>query len=220
MQEADSRPQPTLVTLWLGITCVMVFAAQNFLGDRPLLRLALWPPGEHLLGMIGDRRIVVGFEPHQLLSYGFLHADVVHLLLNLLGLYVFGPLVERCMGAGAFAFYYLFCLVVAALTQLAAGLGDTPAIPTVGASGAVYGLMAAAASLYPREKLVLIFPPIPMQVRTLAWLLGGSALFHGVVGTQAGVAHFAHLGGMLGGWLLVLYWRGRLPIKPQRWLEP
>ena len=75
-----------LVTVWLVIANLVVYAAQAFLGDRVLLRLALWPPGEHLLGMIGERRIVAGFEPHQLLSYGFLHTDVVHLVFNLVGL--------------------------------------------------------------------------------------------------------------------------------------
>lgn len=220
MNDFATRPPPMLVTLWLAIANVVFFVTQSFLGDRPLLRFALWPPGEHVLGMLGERRIVASFEPHQLISYGFLHADGLHLALNLLGLYVFAPLLERCMGAAAFAFYYGFCLVAAALTQLAAGLGDGPALPTIGASGAIYGLIAAAAVLYPREKLVLIFPPIPLQVRTLAVLLGGGALIHGVLGSQAGVAHFAHLGGMLGGYLLVQYWRGRLPFKPQRWLEP
>lgn len=208
-----------LVTVWLAIANVVFFAAQQFLGDRPLLRFALWPPGEHLVGLIGDRRIVAGFEPHQLLSYGFLHADVLHLLLNLFGLAMFGPLLERCMGMRAFGFYFFFCLVAAAASQLLLGPGDGPPAPTIGASGAIYGLLAAAASLYPQRKLVLL-PGLHVSVRTLAWILGASALLHGVLGTRAGVAHFAHLGGMAGGWLLMLYWRGRLPLKPRQWLEP
>jgi membrane associated rhomboid family serine protease len=208
-----------LVTVWLAIANVVLFAGQQFLGDRPLLRFALWPPGEHLVGVIGDRRIVAGFEPHQLLSYGFLHADVLHLLLNLFGLAMFGPLLERCMGMRAFAFYYFFCLVAAGASQLLLGLGDGPPGATIGASGAIYGLLAAAASLYPDRKLLML-PGLRISVRALAWILGASALLHGVLGTAAGVAHFAHLGGMVGGWLLILYWRGRLPLKPRQWLEP
>lgn len=208
-----------LLTVWLVIANLVVYAAQAFLGDRVLLRLALWPPGEHLLGMIGERRLVAGFEPHQLLSYGFLHADAIHLLFNLVGLVVFGPLIERCMGIRAFGFYYVFCLVAAGVAQIVLGLGDGSPGPTMGASGAVYGLLAAGASLYPQRR-VPVLPGLNVSVRTLAWLLGGSALFHGVFGTRAGVAHFAHLGGMVGGWVLIQYWRGRLPVKPQRWLEP
>jgi membrane associated rhomboid family serine protease len=200
-----------LVTVWLVIANLVVYAAQAFLGDRVLLRLALWPPGEHLLGMIGERRLVAG--------YGFLHVDVIHLLFNLVGLVVFGPLIERCMGIRAFGFYYVFCLVAAGGAQIVLGLGDGTPGPTIGASGAVYGLLAAAASLYPQRRLPVL-PGLNVSVRMLAWLLGGSALFHGVFGTRAGIAHFAHLGGMVGGWVLIQYWRGRLPVKPQRWLEP
>jgi membrane associated rhomboid family serine protease len=208
-----------LVTVWLAIVTVVAWAAQAFLGDRPVLRFALWPLGEHVIGNVGERALVVGFAPFQLISYGFLHADVVHLGFNLIGLVLFGPLLERCMGAGYFAFYYFFCLVVAGLAQLLTLSGSEPA-PTLGASGAIYGLLAAAALLYPQRRLLLLPLPLSLQVRTVALLLGGSALLHGVLGTQAGTAHFAHLGGMLGGFLLVQYWRGGLPVKPRRWLEP
>ena len=209
-----------VVVVWLLVINVVMFAAQLFLGDRMLVHLALWPPGEQVLGSIGSRQIVVGFEPLQLLSYGFLHGDVLHITLNMVGLLLFGPMLERCMGSAYFAFYYLFCLVCAGLSQLLVGLGEAQASATIGASGAVYGLLAAAAMLYPERKLLLIPLPGELDARTLAWLLAGISLLHGVVGTQAGVAHFAHLGGMLGGYLLVQYWRGRLPLKPSRYLEP
>lgn len=208
-----------LVTVWLVIVNTVVWAAQAFLGDRPLLRYALWPLGEHVLATLDGRPIVVGFAPHQLVSYGFLHADVTHLAFNLVGLVVFGPLIERCMGAGHFLFFYFFCLLAAGLLQLMNASGGPP-IPTVGASGAVYGLLVAAALLYPQRRLLLFPLPLELRVRTLALVLGGLALAHGVLGSQAGVAHFAHLGGMLGGFLLVQYWRGLLPLKPRRWLEP
>ena len=88
--------------------------------------------------------------------------------------------------------------------------------PTVGASGAIFGLLLAFGMMYPHEKIMLMLIPIPMP----AWLFvtGYAAveLFFGITGTQAGVAHFAHLGGMLGGYLLIEYWRGKFPIKPRR----
>lgn len=208
-----------LVVVWLVIVNSVMFTAQLFLGDRMLVHLALWPPGEHLLGSAGGRDIVAGFQPLQLLSYGFLHADFVHIALNLLGLMVFGPLLERCMGSGPFLFYYLFCLVSAGVCQLLFGLGDGVGA-TLGASGAIYGLLVAAALLYPQRRLRLFPLSLAPQLRTLAIVLGGISVLHGVLGSQAGVAHFAHLGGMIGGWLLVQYWRGRLPLRPRRWLVP
>ncbi|WP_257388906.1 rhomboid family intramembrane serine protease [Tahibacter caeni] len=208
-----------LVVVWLAIANGVMYTAQLFLGDRMLVHLALWPPGEHLLGSIAGREVVAAFQPLQLLSYGFLHADFVHVALNLLGLVLFGPLLERCMGSGPFLFYYLFCLVSAGACQLLLGIGDG-AGAIIGASGAIYGLLAAAASLYPERRLRLLPLPVSLQLRTLALLLGGLSLLHGVLGSQAGVAHFAHLGGMAGGWLLVQYWRGRLPLRPRRWLVP
>lgn len=211
---------PGIVVVWLLVLNAVMYTAQLFLGDKVLLYLALWPPGEHVLGSIGERQIVAGFQPLQLLSYGFLHGDFFHIALNMIGLVVFGPLLERCMGSAHFAFFYLFCLVCAGVSQLLVGLGETQAVATIGASGAIYGLMAAAASLYPDRKMLLIPLPGELEARTLAWLLAAISLLHGVVGTNAGVAHFAHLGGMLGGYLLVQYWRGRLPLKPARILVP
>jgi membrane associated rhomboid family serine protease len=208
-----------LVVVWLVIVNSVMFTAQLFLGDRVLVHLALWPPGEYLLVSAGGRDIPVGFQPLQLLSYGFLHADFVHITLNLLGLVLFGPLLERCMGSGPFLFYYLFCLVCAGGCQLLFGLGDGVGA-TLGASGAIYGLLVAAALLYPQRRLRLFPLPLAPQLRTLAVVLGGISVMHGVLGSQAGVAHFAHLGGMAGGLLLVQYWRGRLPLRPRRWLEP
>ncbi|TDR45858.1 membrane associated rhomboid family serine protease [Tahibacter aquaticus] len=209
-----------VVVVWLVILNAVMFTAQLFLGDKVLLYLALWPPGDHVVASIGTRTFSAGFQPLQLLSYGFLHGDFFHIGINLIGLVLFGPLLERCMGAGHFLFYYCFCLVCAGVAQLLVGLGDAQAAATIGASGAIYGLLAAAASLYPERKLLLIPLPGELEARTLAWLLAGISVLHGVFGTNAGVAHFAHLGGMLGGYLLVQYWRGRLPIQPNRILEP
>jgi membrane associated rhomboid family serine protease len=81
--------------------------------------------------------------------------------------------------------------------------------PTIGASGAIYGLLLASAILFPNRVVMPLFPPIPMKQRTFAMVFGGLELFQGLAGF-GGVAHFAHLGGMLGGWLMMLYWRSRV----------
>lgn len=209
-----------LVSVWLVILNTVLWAAQLVLGDRPLLRFALWPLGEHVLELAGGRQVSAGFGPYQLFSYGFLHADFLHLLFNLAGLLLFGPLIERCMGARHFAFYYGVCLIAGGLAQLVyLGETATPA-PTVGASGAVFGLLVAAALLYPQRRILLFPIPLQLSARTWALLLGGSALLHSLFGTQTGVAHAVHLGGMAGGAMLVQYWRGRLPLKPARILVP
>jgi membrane associated rhomboid family serine protease len=107
--------------------------------------------------------------------------------------------------------------LIAALAQLMVVLWFTGGFyPTLGASGAIFGILLAFGMLFPHEKMMLIFLPIPISAWVFVTLYGLAELFMGVTGTQAGVAHFAHLGGMLGGFVLIQYWRGKLPIKPQR----
>jgi membrane associated rhomboid family serine protease len=85
------------------------------------------------------------------------------------------------------------------------------AFPTVGASGGVFGLLLAYGMLFPHQRVMLLFPPIPMKARTLVFVYGAIELLLGITGTQSGIAHFAHLGGMLFGWLLIRNWRGQPP---------
>ena len=108
-------------------------------------------------------------------------------------------------------------MISAALFQLAV-ISSTggPPFPTLGASGGVYGLLLAFGICYPRRMVMLIFPPIPMQARFFVILFAAVELVLGVTGTQAGIAHFAHLGGMLGGWLMIQYRRRRFPFTPSR----
>jgi membrane associated rhomboid family serine protease len=133
----------------------------------------------------------------------------------MLALYMFGPDIERLFGTRFFTLYYFACVVTAAITHLAvtAWMGAAPA-PMVGASGAVFGLLLAFGRYFPQRRILLLFPPIPMP----AWLFvtgyGVVELVLGVTGTASGVAHFAHLGGMLGGWLMIqwrIYQRPRPP---------
>jgi membrane associated rhomboid family serine protease len=144
----------------------------------------------------------------QLLSYGFLHGNLPHLFFNMFAFYMFGPELERLMGTRHFTLYYLVSVVGAAVTQLLVlEWFDHTSTPTVGASGGIFGLLLAFGMAWPKRQLMLIFPPIPMQAWLFVTLYGAAELLMGIFGTLQGVAHFAHLGGMLGGYLLIVYWR-------------
>ncbi len=160
----------------------------------------LWP----LQGRFYD----YSFRPWQLLTYGFLHGGFFHLFFNMLVLFMFGAPLEQVWGSKRFTWYYLLCIIGAGLCHLAVDYwlakGATRAI---GASGGVLGLVLGYAMIFPRQK-VMVFPiPAMIPARVAAALFGIFALFAGVSGTMPGVAHFAHLGGMLTGWLLICYWR-------------
>jgi membrane associated rhomboid family serine protease len=207
------------VTGALIASCVAIFLLQKFGGydDSLIAHFALWPFGHELAQLASGRMITVGFEPWQLITFAFLHGGWLHLGFNMWALFLFGPHIERLFGAGRYLLYYTVCTVLAGLAQLLVvrffGGGF---YPTLGASGGIFGLLLAFGMLYPNVRLMLLFPPIPVP----AWLFvigyGALELVLGVTGTEAGVAHFAHLGGMFGGLLLIQYWRGCLPLKPQQ----
>jgi membrane associated rhomboid family serine protease len=183
---------------------VAVFALQYF-GEGTLERyFALWPIDSAVVG-------AASFEPWQLITYGFLHdtRTATHLLFNMLALVMFGGDIERVWGPRRFLTYYLTCVLSGGVAQLLVALLDNASGETIGASAGVFGLLLAFAMMYPRRTILLIFPPIPMP----AWLFvtgyGVLELYLGVTGGQANVAHFAHLGGMLGGYLLIRFGRAR-----------
>lgn len=189
------------VTQALLIANIAVFLLQQAGGGVLEVFFALWPPGH-------------GFAPWQLVTYAFLHGGIGHIFFNMLALYMFGSDIERLFGSRYFLSFYLACVVAAALCQLLfTALAAAPPFPTVGASGGVYGLLLAFGLYFPRRMVMLIFPPIPMQARYFVLLFGGLELLLGVTGTAAGVAHFAHLGGMLGGWLVIQYRRRGFPFS-------
>ena len=160
---------------------------------------ALWPLGT------GQ------FLPWQLLSYAFLHGSLTHLAFNMFGLYMFGGELERVWGPKRFAAFYTVSVLVAALTQLAVTAWLDQTAPTVGASGGLFGLLIGFAMVFPERRVVLLIPPIPLPAPMFVLLYGAIELFFGVTGSVSGVAHFAHLGGLLGGWLTIRYWRGQAP---------
>ena len=87
--------------------------------------------------------------------------------------------------------------------------------PMVGASGALFALLMAFGMTFPDRTILLLIPPIPIKAKYLVMIYGAFELYQGVAGTQSGVAHFAHLGGMLGGWLMLRYWAGKPPFPPR-----
>ena len=204
-------PNLPRVTKILLIANIAGFALQWLLGDEALVSLMLWPLGDGMYDAGG----APAFLPWQLLSYAFLHGSFMHLAFNMLALVMFGAPLEHTWGDRRFLTYYLVCVVGAGLCQLLVGSmavsqGQDP-YATVGASGGVFGLLLAYGMLFPNQRVMLLFPPIPMKARTLVILYGVFELSLGLTGLQPGVAHFAHLGGMLFGWLLIRYWRGQPP---------
>jgi membrane associated rhomboid family serine protease len=185
------------VTRAIIIANVVVFLLQQVAGNVILSLFALWPVGDPL------------FQPWQLLTYSFLHEGLLHIFFNMFALYMFGTPLEMFWGGRRFTFYYLACVLTAAGTELLVENATRVGGPVLGASGGVFGLLLAFAWYFPKQRLMLIFPPIPMPAWLFVTLYGLAELFFGVTGFEPGVAHFAHLGGMLGGALSILYWRAR-----------
>jgi membrane associated rhomboid family serine protease len=195
------------VTKTLLIANVAVYLAQQFTGDTLILWFGLWPLSSTSVGIPGQS---TGFLPWQVITYSFLHGNELHILVNMLGLFMFGSEVERVLGQRRYLTYYFVSVLSAALAQLVmSALSPGPPYPTVGASGGVFGLLLAYGMFFPRRIVMLIFPPIPMPAWLFVIVYAAIELYLGVTGTLAGVAHFAHLGGMLGGYIMLRYWRRR-----------
>jgi rhomboid family protein len=158
------------------------------------------------------------FRPWQLLTYGFMHGSWLHLFFNMFAVFMFGSQVEHLFGAKRYLIYYLTCVVGAALMHLIViyFARDLPLAPTVGASGAVFGLLLAFGMAYPRQQLIIFPIPVPIQAWLAVTLYGGMELFLGVTRTAQGVAHFAHLGGMATGFVLIRYWQSQRRRPPPR----
>lgn len=152
---------------------------------------ALWP--------LGSGR----FEFWQLVSYMFLHAGFGHIIFNLFALWMFGQTIENFWGTRRFTIYYFITGIGAAVTHMAIGGGGAP---TLGASGAVYGILLAFGMMFPERRIMLLFPPIPIKAKYFVAIFGAIELISGVMRTDSGIAHFAHLGGMLFGFIMIRYW--------------
>ena len=161
------------------------------------------------------------FEVWQPITYMFLHGDFSHLFFNMFALWMFGRGLEMEMGSKRFFIYYFTCGIGAALVQL--GMAEVDIMnmesqgaiwnymltPTVGASGAVFGLLLAFGMMHPNATIMLLIPPIPMKAKWFVEIYGIIELLLIIFQAQDGIAHFAHLGGMFWGWLLMLFWQRR-----------
>lgn len=152
-----------------------------------------------------------GFLPWQLVTYAFLHGSVTHLFFNMLGLWMFGSELERVWGPKRYLMFYFASLLTAAGTQLVFAALTGAGYPTVGASGALFGLLLAFGMMFPNRIIMPLFPPIPMKAKYFVAIFGGLEVLFAYFNTNDGVAHLAHLGGMLGGFLMIRYWQGRSP---------
>jgi len=201
---SKARAVKILIAANVMMYLLQMFLQQSSSGDSFDELFALWP----LTPVDGQ----VYFKVWQIITYAFLHdtRSIAHLLFNMLALCMFGAEIERYVGPRRLLACFFASVVTAALTQLfvPAVFGAPPA-PTVGASGGVFGLLLAYALMFPHRKVIPLFPPIPMPAWLFATIFAGVELFLGVTGTLSGIAHFAHLGGMIGSALVVMQWRRR-----------
>lgn len=192
-------PGSTIPNVIFGLLIAngLVFALQQMNAEFMFINFALWPAT--------DPRSP--FMPWQLLTYGFLHGNTTHIFFNMFGLWMFGRDLEQFMGSRRFLTYFMVCVAGAGIVQLIVAGMQGGLYPTVGASGGVFGVLLAYGLTFPNRIVVPLFPPIPMRAITFVFIYGLLELYLGVSGGAPGVANFAHLGGMLFGFLLIRYWR-------------
>lgn len=192
------------ITQALMLINVALYCIDYSLGSMLVPWMALWPLTSP------------DFMPWQVVSYAFMHGSTTHLFVNMLGLWMFGGDMERLWGPRRYLQFYVACVLAAAASQLTMSLLVGWGTPMVGASGATFGLLLAYGMTYPNRTIVLLIPPMPIQAKYLALIFGALELYQGVYNTNSGIAHFAHLGGMLGGWLVLRYWAGKPPFPPHK----
>ena len=160
------------------------------------------------------------FKPYQLVTHMFMHGNLPHLFFNMFMLATFGPMLEALWGSRKFLFFYLFCGIGAILIHLLFWYFEVSQLDVlqharymqnsgsvVGASGALFGVLVAFGMYFPNQQLMLLFPPIPMKAVYMVIFAIVLELVMVTQGAQTQVAHFAHLGGALFGFLIILYWR-------------
>ncbi len=177
----------------------LIFALQQLQQfDQALFfNFALWPLGSSF----------PSFIPWQILTYGFLHGDIYHIGFNMFMLWMFGRELEQVYGPKQFLLYYMTCVIGAGIVQLGVAAFQGGIYPTVGASGGVFGLLLLFGMTFPNRMIMLIFPPIPMKAKYMVIIFGALELYLGVSGNAPGIANFAHLGGMLFGFVLIYRWQ-------------
>jgi membrane associated rhomboid family serine protease len=182
----------TPVAFGIIIVCALIF----FMRFQPA-GLALWPYGSGI------------FTPWQLLTYSLLHGSFNHLFFNMFAVWMFGTPLERAWGSRRFISYYAVCVAGAGILQLIVQSFEGGIYPTIGASGGVFGLLLAYGVMWPNNKVMLILLPVPISAKWFVLIYGGVELLFGMTHTMPGIAHFAHLGGMIFGAGLLYKWGWR-----------
>lgn len=202
----------SVVTYLLVINCV-IFVLDAILSQGSRVPAWLSPT---LVGYFSVDKAILSGQVWRFVTYQFLHADFWHVLMNMIGLYFFGPMMEQWWGSKRFLGFYLLCGIAGAVPMgLLVLAGVFPAeVGLVGASGALYGVLIGAATLYPNQTVRLLFPPIPMKLKTMAFVFMGISLLSVIAGTNDG-GNAAHLAGAALGFFLVkrpglLNWADRL----------
>lgn len=183
----------------LLLICVVVFGLQKWLDPTIEIHFALWTPSGTGPSL---------FRPWQIVTSAFLHGGWIHLAVNCMVLYSFGPPLENLFGTAKFYGYFLVSAICGALLQmLAQSWGLSPADYSLGASAGTSGLMLAFALAYPHHKMVIFPLPVPLAAWVCVTLFAAGSLLFALTGMAAGIGHFAHLGGMIGALALSFYWR-------------
>ncbi len=189
------------ITQFLMLACTAIFCLQQ-IAPPVFVWFALFP-------ITSDY-----FLPWQPLSYAFLHGGVFHLFFNMLALWMFGAELELLWGRKRYLAFLAMGAVFGAITFMIVTTIMGVRSPLVGFSGSIYGLLIAAAMYFPNRTIMPLFPPIPMKMRTFVIVFGVLAMVLGFSGTDFGA--LAHLGGMLGGYITIRYWRGQVPFGRRR----
>lgn len=222
----QSRPQIPTVTRNIIIINVILYIATIINKSFMVETFGLFYPAS------------AWFRWWQPLTHMFMHGGFWHLFFNMYTLLIFGMAVEQTIGSRKFLIYYFVCGLGAAalhtgvqylqavtyMNQIAEGVASAAssyamlkAVPTVGASGAIYGVLLGYAFLYPQNRMTLLFPPITLSAKWMVLIFLGIELLTGVTGTLDGVAHFAHLGGALLGWIMMVFWKKNGSLYNQGW---
>ena len=200
---------------------LIILNALMFIGSYALLGSEAWNPVDHEYTNLGRLILAVyipgseHFRPFQVVTHMFMHGDLGHLAFNMLSLYFFGPMVEMVWGHKRFLFYYLFCGLGAFALHMGVQWWELEKAgirpqdwngAMLGASGAIFGVYVAFAYLFPNQVISLLFPPVSLKAKYFVLIMAVLELFYGVRGASSGVAHFAHLGGALFGFAIIMYW--------------
>jgi membrane associated rhomboid family serine protease len=188
----QSNTMTTPMSMAIIFSCAIVYLSRNL---SPAL--ALWPLDSGF------------FQPWQPLTYAFLHGGFNHLFFNMFAVWMFGSPLEDAWGSKRFATFYMVCILGAAAAQIMVQQVTGGIYPTIGASGGVFGLLLAYGVMWPNNRVFLIFFPVPVKAKWFVLIYGLAELLFGLTGTMPGVAHFAHLGGMVFGAGLLWKWGWR-----------